>query len=241
MNYRDTLKKLKTMGTAQNRKVYARHGVGRKMYGVSFANLGKLKGAIKTNHELAGKLWTTGNHDARVLATMIADPRMVDSKLLELWAKDIDNYVISDAFSSVAAESPHAKRKADKWSKSKKEYVAATGYNILAGLAMKDGELDDEYFEDYLDRIERHVHKSHNRTRYSMNNALIAIGTRTKKLEKKALATATRIGKVYVDHGETNCSTPDAIEYIPKAAAHRAKKSAKAKSKAKAKVKAKKK
>jgi len=233
MNYRDTLSKLKSMGTAQNRKVYGRHGVGGKMYGVSFGNLSKLKKAIKTNHEMAVKLWTTGNHDARVLATMIADPRMVDSKLLEEWAKGLDNYVLTDAFSSMAAKSPHAQRKANKWHKAKKEYVSAAGYNILSSLALKDGELPEAYFEDHLDRIEKHIHKSHNRTRYSMNNALICIGVRTKKLEKKAIASAKRIGKVYVDHGETNCSTPDAVEYIPKAASHRAKKKAKAKAKKK--------
>ena len=32
--------------------------------------------------------------------------------------------------------------------------------------------------------------------------------------EKKAIASAKRIGKVDVEHGETNCQTPDAIAYI---------------------------
>ena len=239
MTLRETLEKLKSMGTAQNRKVYARHGVGRKMYGVSFANLGKLKKAIKTNHELAVKLWTTGNHDARVLATMIADPRMFDSKLLEEWVRDLDNYVIADAFGGMAARTDHARDKADRWAESKREYVGAAGYNILANLAIKDGELPEAYFESHLERIERHIHGSENRTRYSMNQALIAIGTRTKRLEQRAIAAARRIGKVYVDHGETDCSTPDAIAYITKAAAYQAGKKGKSKAKAKARSKAK--
>jgi hypothetical protein len=50
-----------------------------------------------------------------------------------------------------------------------------------------------------------------------MNNALIAIGTRNAKVEKKALEAAKMIGKVEVDHGETGCKTPDAAEYIKKA------------------------
>jgi hypothetical protein len=29
--------------------------------------------------------------------------------------------------------------------------------------------------------------------------------------------TAKKIGKVEVDHGETNCKTPDAVTYIEKA------------------------
>jgi len=49
-----------------------------------------------------------------------------------------------------------------------------------------------------------------------MNNALIGIGVFKPALCKKAVA-AARIGKVEVDHGETNCKTPDAIPYIGKA------------------------
>ena len=89
MKLREAMDKLKSMGTARNRKIYARHGVGQKQFGVSWANLGKLKKTIKTNHALAVQLWKTANHDARILATMIADPKMVDSKLLEMWAKDL--------------------------------------------------------------------------------------------------------------------------------------------------------
>ncbi len=35
MTSKETLKQLKEMGTAQNRKIYARHGVGSTMYGVN--------------------------------------------------------------------------------------------------------------------------------------------------------------------------------------------------------------
>ena len=35
---------------------------------------------------------------------------------------------------------------------------------------------------------------------------------------------AKRIGKVEVDHGETGCKTQDAVTYIQKAKAHRARK-----------------
>jgi hypothetical protein len=57
-----------------------------------------------------------------------------------------------------------------------------------------------------------------------MNNTLVAIGVRSPRLTKPALASAKRIGKVDIDHGETGCKTPDATEYIKKALAHRSKK-----------------
>jgi len=42
-----TMKALKSLGTAQNRKVYARHGVTGDAYGVSYAHLGQLKKKIR--------------------------------------------------------------------------------------------------------------------------------------------------------------------------------------------------
>jgi 3-methyladenine DNA glycosylase AlkD len=68
------LKQLEGHGTAQNRKVYARHGAREPMFGVSYANLESMVKQFRTDHEPALALWDTGNHDARVLATMIADP-----------------------------------------------------------------------------------------------------------------------------------------------------------------------
>jgi len=50
-----------------------------------------------------------------------------------------------------------------------------------------------------------------------MNGAVISIGVCKPALHEKAIAAATRIGKVMVDHGETGCTTPDAAAYIDKA------------------------
>ena len=49
-----------------------------------------------------------------------------------------------------------------------------------------------------------------------MNDAIIAIGARSAALRDKAVASAIRVGKVMVDHGETGCKTPDAVPYIEK-------------------------
>jgi len=65
----------------------------------------------------------------------------------------------------------------------------------------------------YLMIIERDIHAQKNRLKEAMNGALIAIGSRNSTLEAQALAAAARIGKVTVDHGETDCKTPDAAAY----------------------------
>ena len=65
-----------------------------------------------------------------------------------------------------------------------------------------------------------------NRARQGMNQALIAIGSRNDALATTAIAAAERIGPVEVDHGDTDCKTPDAATYIAKVRAHATRKSA---------------
>ncbi len=229
MNFDQAMKELEAAGTAQYRKTWARHGIRENMFGVSFATLEKLRKQIKVDHALAAQLWATGNHDARVLATMIADPQAIADKQAEAWVKDFSNYTMAGMFSRMMAKSPIGQKKAEKWHKAKDEWIASTGWGVIAYLAMDNPQLPDEYFDPFLELIAASIHQQKNRVRYEMNGALIAIGLRNETLEKKAVAVARKIGKVEVDHGETGCKTPDAAEYIAKAKAHRHKKTAKAK------------
>jgi 3-methyladenine DNA glycosylase AlkD len=210
------MKELKTLGTAQNRKVFARHGVG-EAFGVSFANLYKLAKKIGLDHELACKLWDTGNHDARLLAAMVADPEQADAKSLDKWARETGSYVLSQVLAGFVAKTKHVRAKADKWAKSKTDLIAELGWCLLAHMAQQAQDCPDAYFAEKLDVIEGNIHSSNNRARHGMNMALCAIGIGRDSLRKDALAVAKRIGKVEVDHGDTSCKTPDATAYIKRA------------------------
>ena len=224
MNVQEALDTLRSLGTEQYRKTYRRHGAGEDVYGVSFAHLKDLKKKIKTDHELAVALWESGNHDARMLAGMIADPRRLDAETLDAWAKGLRNYVETDVLGGLAVQAPHPRETMARWMASDSEWIASTGWRILAHVAADGDGLPDEYFERFLTTIERDLHDSPNRVRHQMNGALIAIGIRNPALQKKAEAAAARIGKVEVDHGETDCQTPEAIGYIRKAVARKEKK-----------------
>jgi 3-methyladenine DNA glycosylase AlkD len=224
MNAKDVLAELEACGSAQTRKTYARHGIGPRMFGVSYANLYRLQKKLKTDHEIAIALWASGIHDARILATMIADPARLDSQTIDAWLKDADNSVQADALAGLVGRGSLWPRKYKKWIASKEEHVSLAGWHLLARAALHDETLDDDFFAAWLPRLERTIHTEPNRTRYSMNNALIVIGVRSPQLTRLALASAKRIGKVEVDHGETSCQTPDAAAYIKKTMARKAKK-----------------
>ena len=75
-----------------------------------------------------------------------------------------------------------------------------------------------------LSLIQELIHHSPNRTRYAMNNALIAAGAYSDPHAQLALRVAEKIGKVEVDHGLTGCKTPAAADYIRKTRERRRKK-----------------
>jgi len=220
MNKTRVLERLKAYGTVQNRKIYARHGMTGKFYGVSYANLGKLRKEIKTDQRLAEQLWGSRIKDAQVLATMVADPSAFKASLLDSWVEDVDCRGIAGAFSTVAAKTRFGKNRMQKWTRSKNTWAKVVGWYMVPDLTRMPGALTGAECEALLETIEDTIQGSGNWVRYAMNNALIGLGTWAPKLEKQAIAAARRIGKIEVDHGETGCKTPDAVTYIPKAAAH---------------------
>lgn len=221
MTTQEALAALAAAGSEQTRKTYARHGVKGDMFGVSYATLGKLKRSIKSDQSLAQELWRSGNHDARVLATMIADPALCSMSLLSEWVSDLDNSVLAGALAGLASQTSFAQPCFKDWSRSSNDITSAAAWSLISSLAVQDKKLADSFFEPLLIQIERQIHKSKNHTRYAMNGALIAIGTRNSVLEKQALSVAQRIGKVEVDHGDTSCQTPDAAAYIRKTTARK--------------------
>jgi 3-methyladenine DNA glycosylase AlkD len=229
MTLKQAVAALKKGGTAQNRKTYGRHGVTGKMFGVSYALQKRLAKQAGTDHELAVGLWATRNHDARILATMVCDPTAFTSRELDAMARELDNYVLTDAFSSVVNRSGKAIKKFEAWKNRKGEHISAAAWNILASQAFYDDTLTDAFCTEQINLIARDIHLRSNRCRHSMNQALISLGVRNPRLEKKARTAAKKIGKVTIDHGQTSCRTPDAEVFMTITLEHRKTQAAKKK------------
>jgi len=226
MNLAETLAQLEQMGTETNRRIYRNHGAHDPLYGVSTANLKALFKAIKKDHALAQQLWDTGNYDAQILATMIADSRQMSNDSIDTWATVITSYGLADYFADLVFKTPFAEEKARQWRDSDNEWIGRTGWHLIAKLAADKTRPDGE-FESYLPVIEGEIHTRLNRTRQAMLNTLIAIGGRGGEIMDKTIASATRIGPIEIDHGNTGCETPDAIPYMRKVAARSEQKAAK--------------
>lgn len=212
----DVMALLESAGSEQTRKTYGRHGATGPMFGVPFGFLGKLWKRIRFDHDLALKLWKTGNVDARNLAMKIADATLITSAELDQWARENPMRMCGLYIASLTQESGQGQTKAKAWLASKEEKLRATGWAVIGVLSNRDEEAPDETFKKHLATIEKSIHSEANEVKAAMNGALIAIGGRSPALRKTATAAAKRIGKVEVDHGPTACETPDAAAYLDK-------------------------
>ncbi len=219
MNAQEILTTLKKSGKPSTAAIYRRHGAGNDVYGTLTSEIAKLQKKIKVDHALAMELWKTGNAEARVLALQVAEPAKLTRAVVDGFVKDGPVRFVGCYLTGLLARSPIAEETMRAWMKSPDESSREMGYGLL-GARLKDDpdSVSDAEAEKILATIETEIHRSKNWARYAMNLALISIGVFKPSLRKKAIEAAKRIGKVEVDHGETNCKTPDAAPYIEKAA-----------------------
>jgi len=166
-----------------------RYGIVTKaeVYGVSVATLRAMAKKIGYDHDLSEKLWATGIHDARMLATMVDDPAAVTAAQMERWVKDMDNWGIVDtACFHYWDRSPHAFAKIEKWSKAKDEFVKRAAFALLASCALHKQGTDEQMLRG-LELIEREAGDNRNFVKKANNWALRAIGGK-KSLKLRAAA-----------------------------------------------------
>jgi 3-methyladenine DNA glycosylase AlkD len=220
MTLAETMSALEKAGSAQTRKTYARHGAPEPMFGVSFATLKTLRKRIGVDQELALALWNTGNFDARNLAVKIADPALMSPSDLDRWAGAPIARMCGGYVAHLAVEGPHARSRSDKWLVARDETKRCAGWSLVGAMAMRDEDTPDAWFAQRLAEIEKSIQTSPNKQREAMLHALIAIGCRSAALRKSATAAAKRIGKVEIDHGDTDCKTPEVVPSLEKTWAH---------------------
>jgi 3-methyladenine DNA glycosylase AlkD len=216
----DILKELKSLGSEQTRKTFARHGAPvDQMFGVKIGDMKPIVKRLKGNQGMALELYDTGNSDAMYLAGLIADGAKMTKRDLDKWAKNAPWYMISEyTVAWVASENPAAAEIAVKWIKSKTPQIAGSGWATYASLVSTrpDAELDLVEIEALLKNVAEHVHTAPGRVAYSMNNFVICVGSYVKPLLPKAKAVAQKIGVVQVGMGDTACKVPVATEAIAK-------------------------
>jgi 3-methyladenine DNA glycosylase AlkD len=189
------LRALKSKSTARDRQNLARFGIGaKKFFGVSMANLKVLAKRLGPDPELAAGLWATGWYEARMLATMVADPERVTAAQMERWCRDFDNWAIVDTVCFVLFDrTPHAWTKVEQWSARRDEFQKRAAFALLACLALHGRYKGDEQLIKSLALVEKAATDERNFVKKGVSWALRAIGGRSAATNAAAVAVAERL------------------------------------------------
>ena len=191
----EILARLRAFGDPATAAGMARYGINpQNALGIKIPVLRGIARELGKDHALAEELWATGVHEARILATMIADPRQVTEEQMERWAADFNSWDLCDqCCGNLFDRTPYAYDKALAWSAREEVFVKRAGFALMAYLAVHDKRAPDEKFTQFFPCILRQAGDERNFVKKAVNWALRQIGKRNRSLNESAIAVVAEL------------------------------------------------
>jgi 3-methyladenine DNA glycosylase AlkD len=214
MAVKEILIQLKSLSDEKMLKHNIRMGATEKnCFGVKMGDIRKIAAKIKADHALGLELWKTGNIDARQLAVLIMDPKLLSAKELETLVRSIDFSWLADWFNSyILKDHPEKEKLRVDWMKSDDKWLLRSAWSLTAGRIAKGAEGID--LAKMLDRIEKEMPEASPETQWTMNAALANIGIHHPAHRKRAIEIGNKLG-IYKDYPVSKgCTSPFAPIWI---------------------------
>jgi 3-methyladenine DNA glycosylase AlkD len=129
MTSKEIFATLKALG---NEKMFAqnvKNGAGKNQFGVRLGDIRELANKLKTNHALGLELWKTDNIDARLLSTLIIQPKKLSAQELDEMVKSIAFVQEADWVNAyVVKDHPLKETLREKWMDSTNRWAARAGW-----------------------------------------------------------------------------------------------------------------
>jgi 3-methyladenine DNA glycosylase AlkD len=194
----DLEKALSLLKEKSNKTVIAsqqRFGIDAKFsIGVKVPDIRNIAKAFKNNHTLALQLWESKIHEARILATMIDDPKQVTKAQVKQWIGDLYSWDVTDGLcGNLLVNVPWVYNNLESYCKSKQEFTKRTGFVLMAYSAVHHKQKSDNEIESYLPLIYTYADDERNFVKKAVSWALRQIGKRNNHLKKSALTIAQQL------------------------------------------------
>lgn len=210
MTVKEVLAQLQSLGDEARRAHNTKAGAPENQFGVKLGDIRAIAKKIRTDHELALKLWDTGNVEAQLLATLIISPKSLTAAELDKMTRSTTYAQVAEWLNAyVVAQHPEKELLRQTWMKEKDRWAARAGWYLTASRVNKDAAGLD--LAALLERIEKEMPKAKREVQWTMNNTLAAIGIKEAKLRKRAVAIGEKIG-LYKDWPVSKGCTPP---YVP--------------------------
>ncbi|WP_068158227.1 DNA alkylation repair protein [Rhodococcus phenolicus] len=192
------------------RAVNLKHGDD---HGVNLTKLRAVAKRLKTQQELAGELWETGDSAARLLAILICRPKTFEKDDLDAMLRAARTPKVQDwLVNYVVKKNPHCEDLRTVWFADPDPVVASAGWELTAARIAKSSDGLD--LSGLLDIIEARMKDAPDRLQWAMNHCLAEIGIEHAGLRDRAIDIGERL-KVLEDHPTSpGCTSPFAPTWI---------------------------
>ncbi|MEN8584015.1 DNA alkylation repair protein [Arthrobacter sp. KBS0703] len=206
----EVMAELAALEDPRAREVNEKHGDD---HGV---NLGKLRAVakrLKTQQELACRLWETGDTAARLLAILICRPKAfgrdeLDVMLRQARTPKVHGWLVN----YVVKKTPHSEELRLAWSADPDPVVASAGWALTTErVAEKPEGLD---LAGLLDVLEAEMKDAPDRLQWAMNECLAQIGIEHAEHRARAIGIGERLEVLKDYPTPPNCTSPFAPVWI---------------------------
>ncbi|GAA4211242.1 DNA alkylation repair protein [Microbispora amethystogenes] len=182
-------------------------------HGVNLGRLRALAKRLKTQQELACRLWETGDTAARLLAILISRPKAferdrLDAMLREARAPKVHDWLVN----YVVKKNPHAEELRLAWSADPDPVVASAGWALTTERVAKKPEGLD--LAGLLDVIEAEMKDAPDRLQWAMNHCLAQIGIEHAEHRARAIDIGERLEVLKDYPTPPGCTSPYAPIWI---------------------------
>ncbi|MFE4466649.1 DNA alkylation repair protein [Oerskovia sp. NPDC056781] len=214
----DVLAELAALEDPKIRAVNERHGDD---HGVNLTRLRAVAKSLKTQHELAGQLWETGDTAARLVAILICRPKAWSADELDAMLRDarvpkVHGWLVS----YVVKKSPHVEDLRTAWFADPDPVVASAGWALTTDRVAKSPEGLD--LPGLLDRVEADMKDAPERLQWAMNECLANIGIHHPELRARAVEIGERLEVLKDYPTPPGCTSPFAPTWIAEIVRRRA-------------------
>jgi 3-methyladenine DNA glycosylase AlkD len=192
------------------REVNERHGDD---HGVNLSKLRALAKRLKTQQELACKLWETDDTAARLLAILICRPKAFARDELDVMVREARAPKVHDwLVNYVVKKNPHAEELRVAWSADPDPVVASAGWALTTERVAKKPEGLD--LAGLLGVIEAEMKDAPDRLQWAMNHCLAQIGIDHAEHRARAIDIGERLEVLKEYPTSPGCTSPFAPTWI---------------------------
>lgn len=192
MDCKEIIIKLQSMASEKYKSNVVNMGIPEShSIGVSTGDVRELAKSIGKSNELAFELWETGFHEARLLAVLLFDKKLISLNEVERLMPDVISWDLCDHLcKNLIIKMKGFEDLILKWCEAEQTYTKRAAFTLIASAVIHQKNLSNDALNDYLKLIAKNSYDEREHVKKAVSWALKEIGKKDFEYQEKAILLA---------------------------------------------------